>query len=98
MFNDEDDDAPVAVDPELDNEIADAEGADEDDEADVRAAARTHHAILPTSDVRTGAGRAVGGRPAGVTPGRTGTDSCTAGPGFIIYRAGVTFSCPDRGL
>ena len=37
MFNnDEDDDAPVAVDPELDTEIADAEG----DEADVTAAAR----------------------------------------------------------
>ncbi len=41
MFNnDEDDDTPVAVDPELDTEIADAEGADEDDEADVTAAAR----------------------------------------------------------
>ena len=41
MFNnDEDDDTPVAVDPELDTEIADAEGADEDDEADVAAAAR----------------------------------------------------------
>ena len=40
MFNDEDDDTPVAVDPELDTEIADAEGADEDDEADVTVAAR----------------------------------------------------------
>jgi hypothetical protein len=40
MFNDEDDDTPVAVDPELDTEIADAEGGDEDDEADVTAAAR----------------------------------------------------------
>ena len=41
MFNnDEDDDAPVAVDPELDTEIEDVEGADEDDEADVTAAAR----------------------------------------------------------
>ena len=40
MFNDEDDDTPVEVDPELDTEIADAERGDEDDEADVRAAAR----------------------------------------------------------
>ena len=40
MFNDEDDDATVAVDPELDTELADADGGDEDDEADVTVAAR----------------------------------------------------------
>ena len=45
MFNnDEDDDTPVAVDPELDTEIADAEGADEDDEADVAAARKPKRA------------------------------------------------------
>jgi len=40
MFNDEDDDTPVEVDPELDTELADAESGDEDDEADVMVAAR----------------------------------------------------------
>lgn len=40
MVNDEDDDTPVAIDPELDTDIADAEGGDEDDEADVAVAAR----------------------------------------------------------
>ena len=41
MFNDEDDDTAVAVDPELDTSLADTEEGDEDDEADVAVAART---------------------------------------------------------
>ena len=64
MFNDEDDDTPVAVDPELDTELADAEGGDEDDEADVAAAARKPKRAAAKKAVVKAAAKANAGKPA----------------------------------
>ena len=64
MFNDEDDDTPVAVDPELDTEIADAEGADKDDEADARVAARKPKRAGATKVAAKAAAKAKARKPA----------------------------------
>jgi hypothetical protein len=62
MLNDEDDDTAVAVDPELDTEIADG---DEDDEADVTAASRKPKRARSTKQAATrAAAKATARKPA----------------------------------